>query len=97
MPTYVVLLNWTDQGIKDFSETTDRADAAGEVAKGLGGELKDIYWCLGAYDVVGILDAPDDETATAFSLQVSSRGAVRSSTMRAFTRDEIDGIIEKAS
>jgi uncharacterized protein with GYD domain len=96
VPTYIVLINWTEQGIRDFKQTTDRADAAAELAKSLGGELKDVYWCLGPYDIVGVLDAPDDETATAFALQQSSRGAIRTSTMRAFNREEIEGIVAKA-
>jgi uncharacterized protein with GYD domain len=96
MPSYVSLINWTDQGIGAFAETTQRAEAAEELAEQLGGSLREIYWCLGPHDIVGILDMPDDESATAFALKLSSLGNVRTSTMRAFTSDEVTKVIEKA-
>ena len=96
MPDYIVLLNWTDQGIANFRDTLERADAAAKLAERLGAKLADIYWCLGPYDLVGRLEAPDDETATAFALQLSSQGNVRTTTQRAFTREEVEGIIAKA-
>jgi len=96
MARYVSLINWTDQGITAFQDTTDRADAAADLAKSLGAELQEIYWCLGAYDLVAILEAPDDETVTAFALKLSSAGNVRTATMRAYSRDEMSAIIAKA-
>ena len=96
MARYVSLINWTDQGIAAFQDTTDRADAAADLAKSLGAELHEIYWCLGAYDLVAILEAPDDETVTAFALKLSSAGNVRTATMRAYSRDEMSAIIAKA-
>jgi uncharacterized protein with GYD domain len=96
MARYISLVNWTDQGIAAFKDTTDRADAAAELAKGLGAELQEIYWCLGPYDIVAILEAPDDETATAFSLKLGSGGHIRTATMRAFSREEMSAIIDKA-
>lgn len=95
MPSYVTLINFTDQGISTFKETTKRAEAAAQLAEKLGGSLKEVYWCLGPYDIVGILDMPDDESATAFALQLSSQGNIRTSTMRAFTSDEITKVIDK--
>ena len=65
MPSYVTLINWTDQGVKNFKDSVDRYEAAQE-AMGQGGvSFKDIYWTVGPYDLVGIVEAPDDETATA--------------------------------
>jgi uncharacterized protein with GYD domain len=96
MARYVTLINWTDQGIAAFQETTDRADAATELAKSMGAEIKEILWCLGQYDIVVILEAPDDETVTAFALKLSSGGNVRTATMRAYSRDEIGAILAKA-
>jgi uncharacterized protein with GYD domain len=96
MARYVSLINWTDQGIAAFKDTTDRADAAADLAKSLGAELQEIYWCLGPHDIVGILEAPDDETVTAFALKLSSGGNVRTTTMRAYSREEISSIIAKA-
>ncbi len=73
MPSYVVLLNWTDKGISSVKETIQRADSAAELAQQHGGSLQ-VYWTVGAYDLVAILEAPDDESATAFLLQVGTRG-----------------------
>ena len=97
MATYVVLLNWTDQGIRTVKETVARADAAAETMEQLGGKLKQIYWTLGAHDIVTIIEAPDDETATAIALASSSQGNVRTTTLRAFDREEVNAIIGKLS
>ena len=96
MPTYISLLSWTEAGVRSYNETLDRAQAAGGVAESLGGSLKDVYWTLGEYDVVAVAEFPDDETATAFLLKLGSQGAIRSTTLRAFNRDEMAGIIDKA-
>jgi uncharacterized protein with GYD domain len=97
MPTYISLLSWTEAGVKSYKDTLDRAQAAGEVAASLGGTLKDIYWTVGPYDVVSVADFPDDETAAAFLLKLGSQGSIRSTTMRAFTRDEMARVVDKAS
>jgi uncharacterized protein with GYD domain len=94
MPTYISLLNFTDQGIRTVTETIQRADSAAELAQKHGGSLQ-VYWTVGAYDLVGILEAPDDESATAFFLEVGSRGAVRTTTLRAYDREEMSGIIQR--
>jgi uncharacterized protein with GYD domain len=94
MAKYVSLLNWTEQGVKTYRETIDRAESAKKVAADMGGSL-DVMWTLGAYDVVAISEFPDDETATAFLLKVGALGNVRTTTMRAFDADEVDRIIAK--
>lgn len=96
MPTYISLLNFTEQGIKDYKNALDRAKAAEEAIAAGGGSLRDVYYTMGAYDVVVVMDFPDDETATAFLLKLGSLGNVRSATMRAFSRDEMARVIEKA-
>jgi uncharacterized protein with GYD domain len=96
MPTYISLLSWTEQGIQSYKSTLDRAKAAGEAAAALGGSLKDIYWTIGPYDVVAVSEFPDDESATAFLLKLGSTGAIRTTTMRAFTAEEMARVIEKA-
>jgi uncharacterized protein with GYD domain len=93
MATYVVLANWTDQGIQNFRETVDRADAANEAIGRFGGSFKDLYWTVGPYDIVGIAELPDDESATAFALALGSQGNVRTTTMRAFDADGMRDII----
>lgn len=97
MPTYVSLLNWTEQGVKGFRETADRvAKAEGAMSK-LGVTFKDIYWTIGPYDVVAIVEAADEESAAAAMLAVASEGNVRSVTLRAFDRDEMARVIAKVS
>jgi len=96
MARYVGLLNWTDQGIRDFRDTVDRADDAAKLAESLGGSLVDVYWTLGQYDVVLITEFPDDETASAAALRLGQLGNVRSTTLRAYNREEMRGIIGKA-
>ena len=96
MPTYVSLINWTDKGVTDVSSTVDRAEAAQELAGKFGGSLKEILWTIGPYDIVAISEAPDDETATAFALALSSQGNVRTTTLRAFSADEMRGIVAKS-
>ena len=96
MATYVSLISWTDKGIGAFKDTLDRAEAGKQLAGKFGGTLKDIYWTLGPYDIVAVSEAPDDESATAFALALSSQGNVRTTTMRAFDADEMKGVIAKA-
>ena len=95
MPTYITLLNFTDQGIRTVRETLDRAERAAEFAQKHGARLEQLYWTVGPYDLVGVLEAPDDESATAFALEAGSGGAVRTTTLRAFDREEMSGIIQR--
>ncbi len=95
MPTYVNLFNWTDQGIRTFRETVDRVDAAESMLGKLGVRIKDIYWTTGQYDIVAVTEAPDDESGIAALLALGSQGNVRSTTLRAFTRDEMARVIAK--
>ena len=97
MATYVVLLNWTDQGIRSYKDTLDRSDAAAQAIEKLGGTMKDVYWTRGPYDVVAIAELPDDESATAFAIATGAQGNVRSTTLRAFGRDEVQAIISKVA
>ena len=95
MAHYVVLANFTDQGIRGVKETTKRAKGFRELASALGGKVKDIYWTLGSYDVVLTLEAPNDETATAILTKAGSLGNLKSQTLRAFTEQEMDSILSK--
>jgi uncharacterized protein with GYD domain len=94
MATHVVLMNWTDQGIKTFQQSPARAQAGADEMEKLGVELKDIYWTVGQHDVVLIVDAPDEESLAAALLRIGKAGNVRTTTMRAFTRDEFDRVAE---
>jgi uncharacterized protein with GYD domain len=95
MASYITLVNWTDQGIREFKDTVSRTAAAKELAGRVGGQVKDVYWTLGPYDIVALGDFPDDETATAFMLALGSQGNTRSTTMRAFDSDQVQQIIAK--
>jgi len=93
MATFVSLINWTEQGVKNFRDTTKRADAFAQMVEKRGGKLKDIYWTLGEYDIVAVTEVPDDETYTALAIELGSMGNVRTTTLRGFDRDEITRII----
>jgi uncharacterized protein with GYD domain len=95
MATYIVLSTFTDQGIKSIRDTTKRADAVRETARKMGIETKSIYWTVGKYDVVATFEAPDDASITALALTLGSAGNIRTQTMRAFTKDEVTGILAK--
>lgn len=95
MATFIVLAGFTDQGIRNVKETIGRAEAFKEMAKKSGITVKDLYWTLGKYDVIAICEAPDDESATALSLSLCSRGNVRSETQRAFSFEEMTKILSK--
>ncbi|HEX9762190.1 MAG TPA: GYD domain-containing protein [Acidimicrobiia bacterium] len=96
MSTYVTLANFTDQGIRNYSDSPKRAKAFKELVEQLGGEVKALVWTMGAYDLVAITEAPDDETAIAAALKVSSLGNVRTTTLRGFEMEEVDSIIKRA-
>jgi uncharacterized protein with GYD domain len=95
MATYIVLTNFTDQGVRTAKDTTKRSDAVKEQAKKFGVTVKEFFWTLGSYDVVGIFEAPDDASMTALGLAIGSGGNVRTQTMRAFSREEMNGVLAK--
>lgn len=95
MPKYVILLNWTDQGIATVKDTVNRYHAAKQLVESKGGTFETVLWTLGPYDLVTVTDVPDEETGTAINLMLASTGNVRTLTMRAFTADEMTGILAK--
>lgn len=95
MPTYVSLVNWTDQGIKNFKDTVSRGKEAEEAMAKLGVRFQSIHWTVGPYDLVAVVEADDEESATAALLALGSQGNVRTTTMRAFTAEEMTRIIGK--
>ena len=95
MPTYVSLLNFTDEGIRTVRDTLERNERAAGLAEKYGARLVQSYWTVGPYDIVIVLEAPDDESATAFWLEIGSIGAARTTTLRAYNREEMAGIIER--
>ena len=95
MASYVCLIQFSDQGIRNIQDTVKRGDAAIAEAKKLGMKIIEEYWTMGAYDGVVIIEAPDDETMSAFILKVGSLGNVKAQTLRAFRRNEMEGILAK--
>lgn len=95
MATYVALCNFTDQGIRAVKETTHRAEAVEAAARKAGLTIKQMYWTLGAHDLVVTFEAPDDATMTAFGLTVGMQGNVRTQTLRAFDRTEMNAILAR--
>ena len=95
MATYVALVNFTDQGIRHIKHTTERAKELKSAAAKFGITIKDIYWTMGPFDAVFTADGPDDETMTALSVRMASIGNIRTQTMRAFSAEEMNQILEK--
>jgi uncharacterized protein with GYD domain len=96
-PTYVMLLNFTDQGIRNVKDSPKRADAFKNTAKKAGATVKEVFGMLGQYDVVTIVEAPDDVTMTALGLATSKLGNVRTQTLRAFSAADMKNILRKMS
>ncbi len=95
MSTYIVLGQFTDQGIRNIKDTPKRVDALKEMAKKAGATVKEVYWTLGQYDVVTVVDAPDDASLTGLLLSVGALGNVRTEALRAFSQTEMGGILRK--
>ena len=93
---YIMLLRWTEQGIRNFKDTTGRADAEKSEAERIGGKLT-LYWTFGEYDAIVILEAPNEEASMQFELKVGSLGNIRTTTLRAFTEEVIANVIDKLS
>jgi uncharacterized protein with GYD domain len=84
MTTYVMLANWTDQGIRNVKDSPRRLDAAKKALKDMSGEFKLFFLTMGVYDIVAIYEAPDDAAAARFNLQLGGLGNVRTRTLKAF-------------
>ena len=96
MAHYIVLVNWTDQGIRSVKDSPKRAEAFRKAVQRVRGKVT-IYYTLGQYDIVAILEAPDDATVMSLALAVGSLGNVRTSTLKAFSEAEAKEIIGKLS
>ena len=95
MPTYVTLLKFTDKGIQTIKEAPKRVEAAKQMAKAGGAQIKTIYYVMGRFDAVVISEAPDDETAVRMALAGGMQGNVTSETLRAFPDSEFMKIVAK--
>jgi uncharacterized protein with GYD domain len=94
MATFIVLMNWTEQGVKGVKETTGRYEAFKSASGGLGIDVKGIYWTVGAHDIVLTIEGSDQAVMTAL-LKLGAQGNVRTQTLRAFTLEEMKGLTAK--
>ncbi len=95
MPRYIVLMKLTDQGIKAVKDAPGRIEAGQKAIERMGGKLTDFYMVMGEYDYVALSEFPNDEAAATFALALGSLGNVRTTTLRAYTREEFAGIVKK--
>ena len=95
MATYILVGNFTDQGIRGVRDTTKRAAAVKEAAKKAGVTMKEIYWTMGQFDLIAIFDAPGEASMSAVSLAIGAAGNVRGQTLRAYAREEMDAVLKK--
>lgn len=93
MPTYIALVDYTEQGVANIEDSPDRLDAAKELAGEMGGEFNDWYLTFGEHDAVAIAEFPDDETYAQFALAVNKLGNVTTTTLKAFTEEEYRDVI----
>ena len=91
---YIILMRFTDQGIRTVKDTTSRAAAEKSEAEKLGCKFT-VYWTFGKYDGIGVLEAPNEEAAMEFGLKVGSLGNTRTTTLKAFTEEEIAKVVNK--
>ena len=95
MVTYVVLAKFTEQGVRNARDSPKRADAFKELAKTFGVTVKEILWTQGQYDIVTLIEAPDESSAMTLNLSLAALGNVRTETMRAFSAAEMAKIVGK--
>jgi uncharacterized protein with GYD domain len=95
MVTYVVLAKFTDQGIRNAKDSPKRADAYKQMAKTVGATVKEIFWTQGRYDIVTIVEAPDETSAMSLGLSLGALGNVRTETLRAFSAAEMATVVGK--
>ena len=95
MTTYILLASFTDQGIRKIKDSPKRADVFKNMAKKCGATVKDLFWTLGEYDVVAVVEAPDDISITALGLSTGALGNVRTQTLRAFTQADMKTVLGK--
>ena len=93
MATYLMLLNWTDQGMRNIKESPKRMDAAKKLAKDFGGQITTVYMTQGSFDLALVAEMPNDEKAAGFVLKLGSLGNVRSTTLKAYSEDDYRNII----
>ena len=95
MPSYMILMKLTDQGAKTIKDAPGRIEAGIKAFESMGGKMVGFYVLMGEYDYAAIGEAPSDEVAATFSLALGSLGNVKTTTLRAFTKEEFAGLVKK--
>jgi uncharacterized protein with GYD domain len=95
MSVFIILSSFTDQGVRAVKDTTKRAEKFKELAKQHGATVKELYWTLGQYDIIAIVDAPDVASITALGLNLGMAGNIRTQTLPAFTADDMAKVLAK--
>jgi uncharacterized protein with GYD domain len=95
MITYIGLLSFTEKGVQSIKDTTKRAAAAKEAGKKFGVNMREIYWTMGEYDLVCVLEADNEQSLAAFNLAIAMQGNVRSHSLRAYSASEMEGVLAK--
>ena len=95
MMTYVVLATFTDQGVKNAKDSPKRAEAFRQMARTFGVTVKDIFWTQGRYDIVTVVEAPDELSATALNLSLGALGNIRTESLRAFSSEDMMKIVAR--
>jgi uncharacterized protein with GYD domain len=95
MPRYVVLVNWTEQGLKNVKQTLQRTDSGADLAQKHGLKVEQAYWIVDPYDMLTIFEAPYDQALSAHLLKIGSLGNVRTTTLRAYSEQEMSGILQR--
>ncbi|HWM81333.1 MAG TPA: GYD domain-containing protein [Pseudolabrys sp.] len=95
MPSFMLSLNYTDQGIRSIKDSPKRAEAARELARKCGAEIRHLYLTTGDSDLVVFVDAPDGENIAKFALALGAQGNVRSRTARIWPHEEFRKIVSE--
>ena len=93
MGTYIGLINYTDQGIRNIKDSPKRAEAARKAIRDMGGDMTGLFLTMGSYDLIVILEAPSDEVMAQFVMTLGAQGNVRTTTLKAFTESEFEEIV----
>jgi uncharacterized protein with GYD domain len=91
--TYIILVDWTDQGMRQVKDSPKRIDQAKNALREMGGQFKAWYMTMGGHDLVAIYEAPDDAVAARFTLMLGMLGNVRTKTLKAFPEDAYRAIV----
>ena len=95
MPSYIMLVNWTNQGILNVKESPQRLDTFKKAVEAVGGKVTGFYLTMGRYDLVVVVEFPSDEAATTVILKIASLGQVHTETLKAFPEEQYRDIIAK--